>query len=58
MPVRNQDGMPLPPPDKESYFGHLTYHLATALFFTGCRYHEWALLTLDRLVREPGESLR
>ena len=40
--------------DKESYFGHLTYHLATALFFTGCRYHEWALLTMDRLVREPG----
>ena len=27
--------------DKASYFGHLTYHLATALFFTGCRYHEW-----------------
>lgn len=40
--------------DKESYFGHLTYYLASALFFTGCRYHEWALLTLDRLVREPG----
>ena len=39
--------------DKASYFGHLTYHLATALFFTGCRYHEWALLTIDRLVREP-----
>ena len=35
--------------DKASYFGHLTYHLATALFFTGCRYHEWALLTIDRL---------
>jgi integrase len=40
--------------DKASYFGHLSYHLATALFFTGCRYHEWALLTMDRLVREPG----
>ena len=40
--------------DRGSYFGHLTYHLATALFFTGCRYHEWALLTVDRLVREPG----
>ena len=40
--------------DKASYFGHLSYHLATALFFTGCRYHEWALLTIDRLVREPG----
>ena len=21
--------------DRRSYFGHLTYHLATALFFTG-----------------------
>ena len=40
--------------DKGSYFGHLTFHLASALFFTGCRYHEWALLTMDRLVREPG----
>ena len=40
--------------DKASYFGHLTFHLATALFFTGCRFHEWALLTMDRLVREPG----
>jgi len=34
--------------DKGSYFGHLTYHLATALFFTGCRYHEWALLRFPR----------
>jgi site-specific recombinase XerD len=40
--------------DRRSYFGHLTYHLATALFFTGCRFHEWARLTIDRLVREPG----
>jgi site-specific recombinase XerD len=39
--------------DRRSYFGHLTYHLATALFFTGCRFHEWARLTIDRLVREP-----
>jgi hypothetical protein len=23
--------------ERHSYFGHLTYHLATALFFTGCR---------------------
>ncbi|HEY5706855.1 MAG TPA: tyrosine-type recombinase/integrase [Terrimicrobiaceae bacterium] len=37
--------------DRRSYFGHLTYHLATALFFTGCRFHEWARLTIDRLVR-------
>ena len=40
--------------DLRSYFGHLTYHLAAALFFTGCRFHEWAQLTIDRLVREPG----
>jgi integrase len=40
--------------NRRSYFGHLTYHLATALFFTGCRFHEWARLTIDRLVREPG----
>ena len=40
--------------DKASYFGHLTYHLATTLFFTGCRFHEWAFLTMDRLGREPG----
>ena len=39
--------------DRGSYFGHLTYYLATALFFTGCRFHEWARLTIDRLVREP-----
>ena len=37
--------------DRRSYFGHLTYHLAIALFFTGCRFHEWARLTTDRLVR-------
>jgi len=42
--------------DRHSYFGHLTYHLATALFFTGCRFHEWATLPSDRLIREPGGS--
>jgi len=42
--------------DRRSYFGRLTYHLAMALFFTGCRFHEWATLTSDRLVREPGGS--
>ena len=41
--------------ERRSYFGHLTYHLAVALFFTGCRFHEWARLTFDRLVHEPGE---
>jgi integrase len=40
--------------DRRNYFGHLTYHLATALFFTGCRFHEWARLTFNRLVYEPG----
>ena len=40
--------------DSGSYFGHLTYHLAIALFYTGCRFHEWAWLTMERLVREPG----
>jgi hypothetical protein len=39
--------------DRRSYFGHLSYHLATALFFTACRYDEWALLTIEKLVREP-----
>ena len=35
----------------------MTYHLATALLFTGCRFHEWALLTTDRLVREPSGAI-
>ena len=39
--------------DCRSDFGHLTYHLATALFSTGCWFHQWARLTMDRLVREP-----
>jgi hypothetical protein len=26
--------------DKGSDFGHVCYHLASALFFTGCRYYE------------------
>jgi hypothetical protein len=40
--------------ERRSYFGRLTYHLAVALFFTGCPCHEWARLTFDRLVHEPG----
>jgi len=32
--------------DRRSYFGHLLYYLAIALFFTGCRFHEWAQLFL------------
>lgn len=33
------------------YSGRLAAHLADALFFTACRFHEWAQLTGDRLVR-------
>ncbi len=33
------------------YFGRLAAHLAEALFFTACRFHEWAHLTGERLVR-------
>ena len=40
--------------DRRSYFGHLTYQFATALFFTGCRFHEWARLMSDRLIRKLG----
>lgn len=39
--------------DRRSYFGQLTYFLAQALFFTACRFHEWAQLTHERLVRDP-----
>jgi integrase/recombinase XerC len=41
-------------PSKGRLETHVIYHLAIALFYTGCRFHEWARLTLDRLVREPG----
>jgi integrase len=41
-------------PSKGRLGTHVIYHLAIALFYTGCRFHEWARLTLDRLVREPG----
>jgi integrase len=43
--------------DKESYFGHLTYRLASALLFTGCRFHQWARLPMDRLIRQPGGAI-
>ncbi len=33
------------------YSGRLAAHLAEALFFTACRFHEWAQLTGERLVR-------
>ena len=40
---------------RRDYFDHLVSHLAEALFFTACRFHEWALLTGDRLVTGRGE---
>ena len=36
------------------YFAHLAAHLAEALFFTACRFHEWAALPAEKLVRERG----
>ena len=39
------------------YFGRLAAHLAEALFFTACRFHEWALLTTDRLVRNAAGEI-
>jgi hypothetical protein len=36
---------------RRTYFDHLCAHMAEALFFTACRFHEWALLTTDKLVR-------
>ena len=43
---------------KEDYYGKLTFHLAEALFFTACRYHEWAELTVDRLVGSGDQVAR
>ena len=37
---------------RHDYYGHLAFHLAEALFYTACRYHEWATLADDRLVRD------
>lgn len=36
---------------RHDYYGHLTFHLAEALFYSACRYHEWATLPADRLIR-------
>jgi len=36
---------------RHDYYGHLSFHLAEALFYSACRYHEWAHLPVDRLVR-------
>ncbi|MEM7147822.1 MAG: hypothetical protein AAF591_22155 [Verrucomicrobiota bacterium] len=32
------------------YYGHLATHLADALFFTACRFHEWSTLEVGKLV--------
>lgn len=34
------------------YCGHLAFHLAESLFYSATRYHEWATLPLERLVRD------
>lgn len=36
---------------RHDYYGHLTFHLAEALFYSACRYHEWATLPAERLIR-------
>lgn len=36
---------------RSDYYGHLAFHLAEALFYSACRYHEWAQLPIERLVR-------
>ena len=38
------------------YFGHLAAHLAEALFFTACRFHEWATLPAGKLIHENDGS--
>ena len=43
--------------DRRNYFDHLAFNLAQALFLTGCRFHEWAQLTTERLVRGPGGAV-
>lgn len=43
--------------DCRTYFEHLAFYLAQALFFTGCRFHEWSQLTTERLVREPSGAV-
>ena len=37
---------------RSDYYGHLAFHLAEALFYSACRYHEWAQLPGERLVRD------
>jgi site-specific recombinase XerD len=38
--------------NRRDYYGHLTFHLAEALFYSACRYHEWATLPANQLVRD------
>jgi hypothetical protein len=41
----------------DDYFSHLVARLAEALFFTACRFHEWATLPAEKLVRERGRGV-
>ena len=39
------------------YGGRLTLHLAEALFFTACRFHEWATLPIEKLVYDEKRNV-
>ena len=39
------------------YYGRLAAHLADALFFTACRYHEWATLPLEKLIYDEKRNV-
>lgn len=41
----------------DDYFGRLSAHLADALFFTACRYHEWATLPAEKLVYDEKRNV-
>ncbi len=36
--------------NQNDYFGRLAYYLSLSLFYTACRFHEWAGMERDRLV--------
>lgn len=38
--------------NRRDYYDHLVFHLAEALFFSACRFHEWAALPAERLIRD------
>jgi site-specific recombinase XerD len=43
--------------DDKDYFGRLSYYLALALFYTACRFHEWAGLSTESLVHGPAGEI-